>query len=55
MFEVPGSDITSVILTEDVVKGKTGPGYERSPKNTNDEEPSDEDSGYEEEQRVRQN
>lgn len=54
MFEVPGSDITRVILTEEVVKGKNAPFYIRSPKHRVDEQ-SEEDSGYEEGQRMRQN
>ena len=52
MFEVPCSDITTVILTEDVVKGKNEPFYIRSPREIDNE--AEEDSGYEEEERMQQ-
>ena len=52
MFEVPGSDITTVILTEDVVMGKNEPFYIRSPRELDNE--AEEDSGYEEEERMQQ-
>nr|KAG5708581.1 hypothetical protein BaRGS_033002 [Batillaria attramentaria] len=53
MFEVPGSDISTVIVTEDAVKGKEPACYIRSPHAVESE--PDEDSGYEEEERMQQN
>ena len=52
MFEVPGSDITTVIVTEEAVKGKAAPFYIRSPHSTPSD--ADDDSGYEEEERMQQ-
>ncbi|KAL8604463.1 hypothetical protein ACOMHN_042292 [Nucella lapillus] len=52
MFDVPGSDITSVVVSEEVVKGKIAPFYVRSPRVVSTE--PEEDSGYEEEERMQQ-
>ena len=56
MFEVPGSDIKTVVLTDEVVKGKGQAVYIRSP-DKEDTEPTNEneDSGYEEQERMSQN
>ncbi|KAK7116608.1 hypothetical protein V1264_002263 [Littorina saxatilis] len=43
MFEVPGSDITTVIVTEEAVRGKALATYIRTPVNTENE--AEEDSG----------
>lgn len=40
MFEVPGSDVKTVLITENCVKGLTQPEYIRhSPSTTNSDEP----------------
>lgn len=52
MFEVPGSNISTVVVTEDVVKGKSPPRYIYSSRTMDSE--ADEDSGYEEEERMQQ-
>lgn len=40
MFEVPGSDVKTVLITEDCVKGSTPPEYiKHSPSSTNTDEP----------------
>lgn len=40
MFEVPGSDVKTVLITEDCVKGSTAPEYIRTPpSSTNSDEP----------------
>ncbi|XP_076443709.1 ATP-dependent clpX-like chaperone, mitochondrial isoform X2 [Babylonia areolata] len=44
MFEVPGSDISTVVVSEEVVKGKMAPVYIRSPGVVNNE--TEEDSGF---------
>ncbi|CAH1797962.1 unnamed protein product [Owenia fusiformis] len=48
MFEVPGSDIVSVIVDENVIKNKANPEYVRAPKN--ESEDTEYDSGVEEDQ-----
>lgn len=41
MFEVPGSEIEAVLITEDCVKGSTQPEYiMRSPNSSNTDEPT---------------
>uniref|UniRef100_A0A0B7B554 AAA+ ATPase domain-containing protein n=1 Tax=Arion vulgaris TaxID=1028688 RepID=A0A0B7B554_9EUPU len=56
MFEVPGSDISTVIITEVVVKGDEPAAYIRSSKHSKDELESSYDSGCEddEEMKIRQ-
>ncbi|GFS24997.1 ATP-dependent Clp protease ATP-binding subunit ClpX [Elysia marginata] len=56
MFEVPGSDITTVIVNEKVVKGEEAASYIRKQQSEKDEADADEDSGCEddEEMTVRQ-
>lgn len=49
MFDVPGSDISAVIISEAVVRGKEAANYIRSPRSADSE--ADDDSGYEEEER----
>lgn len=40
MFEVPGSDVKTVLITEECVKGNTPPEYIRQPpSSTNSDEP----------------
>ena len=43
MFEVPGSDISTVIVTEESVKGKAPATYIRTPRSSENE--PEEDSG----------
>lgn len=56
MFEVPGSDVKSVIITEDCVKGLTPPEYiKHSPSDTsesNDESPTTQSTSTEEEENA---
>lgn len=50
MFEVPGSDVRTVLITEDCVKGLTPPEYIRGPSSsTNTDEPPSTTSTEEEE------
>ncbi|CAG5136065.1 unnamed protein product [Candidula unifasciata] len=53
MYEVPGSDITTVIITESVVKGDDSAAFIRSPKLTKDEPESADDSGCEDEEQMK--
>ncbi|BFY98878.1 hypothetical protein BsWGS_01918 [Bradybaena similaris] len=53
MYEVPGSDITTVIIVEKVVKGDEAATYIRSPKLTKDEPESADDSGCEDEEEMK--
>jgi hypothetical protein len=47
MFEAPGSDIVSVRVTKDVVKGTQPAEYVRSPERLKDEEPPQNTEGAE--------
>lgn len=50
MFEVPGSDVRTVLITEECVKGQTPPEYIRGPStSTTSDEPSNTNSTEEEE------
>ncbi|XP_059145101.1 ATP-dependent Clp protease ATP-binding subunit clpX-like, mitochondrial [Physella acuta] len=53
MFDVPGSDITTVIINEKVVKGEEAAVYIRSPKLTQNDAESPEDSGCEDEEELK--
>lgn len=53
MFDVPGSNITAVMITEKVVKGEEPAAYIRSPKLTKDEHEAAEDSCCEDEEEVK--
>lgn len=55
MFEVPGSDVRTVLITEDCVKGLTPPEYIRGPSSstTTDEPPSTTSTEEEESAQVR--
>lgn len=48
MFEVPGSDISVVVIGEDAIMGKACPMYVRSQKPSSQE--VEEEGGYEEEE-----
>lgn len=51
MFEVPGSDVNTVLITEDCVKGLTPPEYIRGPStSTSDEPPTTQSTSTEEEE-----
>lgn len=52
MFEVPGSDVKTVVITEDCVKGLTPPEYIREPSTTtnSDEPPTTQATSTEEEE-----
>lgn len=52
MFEVPGSDVRTVLITEDCVKGLTPPEYIRGPSTTTstDEPPTTQNTSTEEEE-----
>lgn len=56
MFEVPGSDVKTVVITEDCVKGLTPPEYIRRPPNSskNTDEPSTTQSNSTEEEESAQ-
>lgn len=43
MFEVPGASITEVHVTDDYVRGKTGPNYVRNVDSVSTTETTDED------------
>lgn len=43
MFEVPGASITEVHVTEDYVRGKSGPVYVRNMEGVSNTESTDED------------
>lgn len=43
MFEVPGASITEVHVTEDYVRGKSGPNYVRNVDTVGSTETTDED------------
>ncbi|CAL1542868.1 unnamed protein product [Lymnaea stagnalis] len=53
MFEVPGSNISNVIINEKVVKGEEPAAYIRSPKLTKDEPETPLDSGCEDEEELK--
>lgn len=52
MFEVPGSDVRTVLITEDCAKGQTPPEYIRGPSTTTstDEPPNTQATSTEEEE-----
>ena len=51
MFEVPGSDVQTVVITEQCVKGMTPPEYIRHPpSSSNTDEPSTTQNSTEEEE-----
>ena len=52
MFEVPGSDITTVIINEKVVKGDESASYIRKQQSEKDEADADEDSGCEDDEEL---
>ena len=52
MFEVPGSDISTVIITAEAVSGKESPLYIRS---TECKSETDEYSNYQNEERIHSN
>lgn len=55
MFEVPGSDVKTVLITEDCVKGLCPPEYIRGPASTStstDEPPNTQATSTEEEENA---
>lgn len=54
MFEVPGSDVRTVLITEECVTGQTPPEYIRGPSNTTktDEPPNTQSTSTEEEENT---
>lgn len=54
MFEVPGSDVRAVLITEDCVKGQTPPEYIRGPSSSTDtdEPPNTQTTSTEEEENT---
>lgn len=52
MFEVPGSDVKTVLITEDCVKGQASPEYIRRPPSStdSDEPPTTQTTSSEEEE-----
>lgn len=55
MFEVPGSDVKTVLITEDCVKGVTPPEYIKhspSTSNSSDEPPTTQTTSTEEEENA---
>lgn len=55
MFEVPGSDVKTVLITEDCVKGLTPPEYIRTtPSSTNSDEPTNTQASSSEEEESAQ-
>lgn len=54
MFEVPGSDVRTVLITEECVTGQAQPEYIRGPSNTTktDEPPNTQTTSTEEEENT---